>query len=155
MLRNQRIEIQLVDGQGSSIRLANVLPTITFFDKGHRFYVFDLRPTDSDGRTVVDFDEIDTRRSEAALTSLMDYNTLLTALDPTVQISIPSDADLQQRLVAMSEWNHWTRPAWILKWPLNACLPPVEPERIELHGPVTRVEIVVRQVARSSNRSEP
>src|ERR1700722_9112276 len=115
MQPNQRIEIQLVDEQSSHIRLANVLPNITFFQKGKRYYVFDLTPTDCDGRTVVDFNELDHRRSEAALTSLMDYNTPLTALDPTVQISVPSEADLQQRLLGINEWNRLTRPGWIFK----------------------------------------
>ena len=143
MQTNQRIEIQLVDDRGSHIRLANVLPTITFFDHGRRHYVFDLRPTDSEGRTVADFNEIDMRRREAALTSLMDYNTLLTALDPTAEISVPSEVSLQQRFVAMNEWDHWTRPAWIFKWPVNGCLAPVEPTLVQFQGPVIRAEIVV------------
>ena len=143
MQPNQKIEIQLVDEQGRNVRLANVLPTITFFDKGHRYYVFDLRPTGPDGRTVADFSELDTRRSEAALTSLMDYNVPLTALDGTVQVSVSSESELRQQLVAMEKWNHWTRPAWVLRWPANGCLAPVQPKRVELNGPVTHVEITV------------
>lgn len=143
MQPNQRIEIQLVDGQGRQVRLANVLPTITFFDGEHRYYAFDLRPTGPDGRTIVDFNELNTRRSEAALTSLMDFNVPLTALGRKVEISIASESDLRERVVAMEEWDHWTRPAWLLKWPANGCLATVQPKLVELNGAVTRVEIAV------------
>lgn len=143
MQPGQAVEIQLVDGAGRRVRLGNVLPTITLFSGGHRHYVFDVRPTGADGRTLVRFDELETRRREAGLTSLMDFNTPLTALDPSVEISISSESELQKQVAAMEEWNHWTRPAWVLKWPVNGCLAPVQPKRVTLEGPLTRVDIVV------------
>jgi len=143
MQPDQKIEIQLVDAAGHRVCLGNVLPTITLFSDGHRRYVFDLRPTGADGLTVIGFNELETRRHELGLTHLMDYNTPLTALDPSVEISIPSESTLQKRLQVMEEWNHWDRPSWVLKWPVNGCLAPVEPKRVELSGPVTHVGIVV------------
>lgn len=141
--QGQKIEIQLVDAAGHRVCLENVLPTITLFSGGHRHYVFDLRPTGADGRTVATFDELETRRHEAGLTSLMDFNTPLTSLDPSVEISISSEATLQKRLQVIEEWNHWDRPSWVLKWPVNRCLAPVESKRVTLEGPITHVDIVV------------
>lgn len=143
MQPNQSIEIKLVDCQGRLVRLGNVLPRITFFNGGHRHYRFDIKPTQPDGRTLVDYDELETRRQEKRPTNLMDYNTPLTALDPFVEISIPSESELRQRVQGMEEWDHWSRPAWVLKWPRNGCLAPVEPKRVELREPITRVEIVI------------
>ena len=122
MQPGQAIEIQLVDSAARRVRLGNVLPTITFFSGGRRHYVFDLRPTGADGRTLVKYDELETRRREAGLTSLMDYNDPLTSLDPPVEISISAESELQKTLQAMEQWNHWSRPAWVLKWPANGCL---------------------------------
>ena len=143
MKSGQKIEIQLVDERGRAVRLGNVLPTITLFMGGRRRYVFDLRPTGPDGRVEVDYDELNIRRREEGLTCLMDFNDPLTALDPDVQISILSEAELHERVRGMEQWNHWTRPTWVLKWPVNGCLAPVQPKRVELNGPVTRVELVV------------
>lgn len=143
MQPGQAIEIQLVDSAGRRVRLENVLPTITFFSGGHRHYVFDLRPTGADGRTLVKYDELETRRCEKGLISLMDYNDPLTALDPSVEISISSESELQKRLKGMEEWNHWSRPAWVLKWPVNGCLAPVQPKRVTLEGSLTHVDVVV------------
>jgi hypothetical protein len=143
MQPGQKIEIQLVDTAGHRVRLRNVLPTITFFSGGHRHYVFDLRPTEADGQSRIGFDELETRRRELGLTHLMDYNTPLTTLDPSVEISIPSETHLQKRLQVMEEWNHWDRPSWVLKWPVNGCLAPVESKRVTLEGPLTHVDIVI------------
>ena len=132
MQPGQKIEIQLADELGRRVRLANVLPTITFFLGGHRRYVFDLAPTGADGRTLVGFDELNTRRLEAGLTSLMDFNDSLTCLDAEVEISISSESELRERVRGMDEWNHWTRPTWILKWPVNGCLAAVEPKQAVL-----------------------
>ena len=152
MGRGQAIEIQLVDERGRRVRLANVLLTVAFFEKCHRYYVFDLRPTGRDGRTSTSFTELDTRRLEAGLTSLMDFNVPLTELEGAVQISVPSEADLRQRLVAMEHWDHWARPAWVLKWPVNGVLAQVEPKRVELAGAVTRLEIPVSLPTDDSER---
>lgn len=143
MQPGQAIEIQLVDGAGRRVRLGNVLPTITFFNGEHRLYVFDLRPTGADGRTYVDFSELDTRRREAGLTSLMDFNVPLTALDLPVEISVSSELELRKTLNAIEKWDHWSRPAWVSKWPVNGCLGPVKPKRVTLEGTLTHVDMVV------------
>lgn len=144
MQPHQTLEIQLMDGDGRCVRLANILMTITLFSGGHRRYVFDLRPTSAMGQSAVKFEDLDTRRLEMGLTSLMDYNTPLTACDPTVEISIPSELELQRRLQAINEWDTWSRPAWLLKWPANACLAPIQPKSVLLESPFTRVDIAVR-----------
>src|SRR6202043_4152502 len=104
----------------------------------------DIRPTSGQGLANVDYDELNTRRLESALTSLVENNTPLTEGDPTVEISIVSDAELQKRLQAINDWNLWSRPAWVLKWPANACLAPVRPKSVNLEGPLTHVDLAVR-----------
>ena len=143
MQPGQAIEIQLVDESGRKVRLGNVLPRITFFGGGYRHYRFDLRPTESDGRIIVPYNELETRRHEKGLLSLMDYNAPLTGLDSDVEISISTESYLRERVQGMEEWNHWSRPAWVLKWPVNGCLAPVEPQRVTLEGPLTHVDMVV------------
>lgn len=143
MQRGQAIEIQLVNGEGQRVRLANVLPIITMFSGGHRHYVFDLRPTGTDGRTTVDWDDLELHRREAGLTSLMDYNTPLTALDSFVEVSVPSESYLRDRAQWMEESDQLTRPAWVVRWPVNGCLSPVKPTRVTPEGPLTHVDILV------------
>lgn len=142
MQPGQRIEIQLVDNAGRPIRLGNVLMSITLYTGVHRRYVFDLRPTRQDGSTAVRFDELDTLRKENGLYSLMDYNTPLTACDPEVEISVPSETELRRREEGIWQWSPRTVPAWLLKWPVNGCLAPVQPERVTMKGTVTHVDIV-------------
>lgn len=143
MQPGQKVEIQLVDDAGRSVRLANVLPVITLYTGGHRRYVFDLRPTSAEGRTAVDFIELDTQRKEEGLHSLMDYNTPLTACDREVEISVPTESALRDRQRGMEQWNSRLRPAWVLEWPINRCLAPVRPRRVMLQEPVTYANLVV------------
>ncbi len=142
MQPGQTIEIQLVDSSGRNIRLGNVLPMITLFSGGHRHYIFDLRPTGTDGRTLIKFSELEARRREEGLSSLMDYNVPITALDPPVEISIPSESYLQDRLRGMEEWDHWSRPAWVLKWPVNGCLAPVKPVTSPLRKGISSGDLI-------------
>ena len=143
MQPGQAIEIQLVDSAGRLVRLGNVLAGITFFRGDYRRYNFDLRPTKLDGKILVDFDELEARRRELGLSSLMDYNDPLTRLDRCIEISLPSESQLQERLRAIEVWDHWCRPAWTLKWPVNGSLAAVPPVRATLDGPLTHVNIVV------------
>jgi len=152
MQPHQTLEIQLVNGDGECVRLANILMAITLFSGGHRHYVFDLRPTSAMGQSIITFEDLDTRRREMGLTSLMDYNAPLTACDPTVEISILSELELQKRLQAINEWDAWSRPAWLLKWPANVCLAPIQPKSVILQGPLTPVDIAVRLPTDSPQR---
>ncbi len=143
MQPGQKIEVQLVDAAGRRVRLGNVLANITLYAGGHLCYAFDFRPTASGGNADVDFIELDTQRKENGLYSLMDYNTPLTACDPVVEISVPGEAQLRKRQQGIEEWNSRTIPAWLLKWPVNGCLAPVQPKRVTLEGSLTHVDIVV------------
>lgn len=144
MQPGQKIEIQLLDDGGRRVRLANVLVNVTFYTSGHLRYVFDLRPTLPSGITGADFAELDTQRKENGLYSLMDYNTPLTACDQEVEASVPGEAQLRKRRQGIEEWNSRTVPSWLLKWPVNGCLGPVQPLRVSMVGPVTHVDLVVR-----------
>lgn len=143
MQPGQRIEIQLVDDAGRPVRLGNVLMSITLYTGVHRRYVFDLRPTQQDGSTAVCFAELDTLRKEEGLYSLMDYNTPLTACDPVVEISVPSETELRKREEGIWQWNPRTVPVWLLKWPVNGCLAPVRPKRVTMEGTLTHIDIIV------------
>ena len=143
MRPGQKIEIQLVDEVGRRVRLRNILVTLTLFMGGHLRYTFDLKPTSADGRTTIDFEELNTRRLQSGLICLMDYNTPLTDCDSKVEISVLSEAGLQQRLQAINQWDSWSRPSWTLKWPANGCLGPVPPEQVTLQETLTRVDLAV------------
>lgn len=143
----QIIDIQLVDHSGVPVRLGNVLPKVRLFYKGRTdgppFYTFEVWPTDSDGRCQIRYDDLEDVRRLLGSADLMDFNTPLTECDPTVEIWIPPESDFVRRREIILKRVSWWRPAWLIEWPANGRLEPVEPKRIRLENHVTRVEIPV------------
>ena len=153
MRPGQAIEIQLVDLQGRRVRLPNVLMMITLFEKGgHYRYVFELGLTAPGGSIRADRAGLDHQRMEEGLYSLMDYNTPLAECAPEVEISVPGEEGLRDREKGIWELNPRTVPVWLVKWPANGALAPVQPRRVTLDGAVTRLEIPVSLPTDDSGR---
>lgn len=147
MLRGQEIEIQLVDEAGNPVRLANVVAEIRLFYKegpGRPLYRFDTWPTDAEGRSVTSFLDLEEQRTVLAFGALMDFNVPLTDCDPLVEVLVQPESEFTRRRAALLGMRSLWRPAWLIDWPGNGQLDPVQPRRIRLEGRVTRVEIPVR-----------
>jgi hypothetical protein len=141
MTPNQSIEIQLVNGNGNPLAVANVLMNIYFFTKGNFRYSFGLGFTDENGRLHASYADIERSRRKNAEFWIMDYNTKLDDCDPQVKIFVPSEQYLREAneraLRAFGE-----PPQWAKSWPANAHLKVNDEETyVELKESTTHVEI--------------
>ena len=145
MRPGQKVEIQLMDEIGAPVALANVIPEIRLFhaDRFRPRYAFDGWPTDSMGRAIVSFEDLEEERVILGLADLMDFNTRLTECDPMIEIAIPSGNDFQERRALMLGRRSRWRPAWLTEWPANWKIVSSIPRRLMLLEQVTHVDISV------------
>jgi hypothetical protein len=147
MQPGQKIEIQLVDELGNPVKIAGVIPFVRLFCRGYGErprYTLQAWPTNTEGRSEVSFSDLEEERLVLGISDLMDFNTLITDCERTVEIWIPSESDFEERrrhlLERVSRW----RPAWLTTWPTNGRLVPVQPKRVTLEGRVTSIPIAVK-----------
>jgi hypothetical protein len=141
MKPDQLIEIQLVNGDGKPLAVANVLMNIYFFTKGNFRYAFGLGFTDANGHLRASYSDIEESRRKNSEFWVMDYNTELDECDLQVKIFTPSEQYLREaNEKALQTFGE--PPPWAKTWPANAQVK-VQKEEIyvELKGPTTQVEI--------------
>ena len=139
MKPDQSIEMQLVNGNGKPVAIANVMIDLTFDTKGNFRYRFGVGRTDDSGRLTVSYADVETIRQHNAEFDLMDYNTKLEECDPRVEIVIDSEEELRERYKNVLN-SYGEPPPWAKSWPSNASVRG-EKKPLELAGPITRVEI--------------
>ncbi len=143
---DQSIEIQLVNGDGKPLAVANVLMNIYFFTRGNFRYAFELGFTDSNGHLGASHADIERTRKKNSEFWVMDYNTKLEDCDPQIKIFIPSEQYLREAnknaIAAFRE-----PPPWAKTWPANVRLKMQNEEMyVELKGPMTHVEVPAQLV---------
>ena len=99
-----QIQIQLVDDAGAELKLDKVFIDALIYLQSNVRYTFSAGLTDSKGRLVVSFDQLEKIRLRNQAFSVMDYNTSLEDCDSTIGISVPSSATLRQRHEAIQKW---------------------------------------------------
>jgi hypothetical protein len=76
MKPDQSIEMQLVNGNGKPVAIANVMIDLSFYTKGNFRYRFGVGRTDDSGRLTVSYADVETIRQQYVDFDLMDYITL-------------------------------------------------------------------------------
>jgi hypothetical protein len=144
MRPKQSIKIQLVDNQGNSLPIGNVMVNVEFFVKGNYRYGFEAGRTDATGRLVVSYDDLDNRRRKLGNEFLMDYNTTLDECDPTVKIVILTEQELRSRREQVVR-SFGREPEWSAAWPSNAQIS-AETKSVDLSAQTVNVKIFARKL---------
>lgn len=104
MNENFKIEVQLTNGGGTALELANVTIDAVLYMQGRVRYRFCSGKTDARGCLCVTFDQLENSRLKNQSFSIMEYNTRLQECDPRVSFVVPSLNELQQRQTAIEKW---------------------------------------------------
>src|ERR1043166_3024677 len=116
MKPHQVIEIQLVDHYGQAIQLKDVSISLDFFLRGAHRYGFRFGPTDERGHIRVSYDDVEQRRQRSLHAQPWDYKTTLDETDPKVNISVPSQDELQKAAKIATSFNLGTLPPDAAFW---------------------------------------
>jgi len=96
MNANQNIEIRLINSNGRSLHIADVIVDLSFSCRGHYRYSFRVGATNEQGHLRVSYHNVELLRREQAQIFLMDFNTKLEDCDPRVRIRLPSRNELER-----------------------------------------------------------
>jgi len=104
MIPGSILEIRLTGGAGTDVAIEHIEVDVRFFCGGRERYRFTAGTTDVHGRIAASYDHFENIRLENQRYALMDYNTKLEDCDSEVVISVPTGAELEQRVEALQQW---------------------------------------------------
>ena len=96
--------VQLADLNGSPIRIERVIVDALLYVSGKQRYRFDAGSTDIRGSLMISSEELERSRVSNQSFAIMDYNTPLADCDPRIDVVIPSEKELLQRIESIKKW---------------------------------------------------
>jgi hypothetical protein len=99
-----KVRLQLADQHGVQIRIERVVVDALLYVSGKQRYRFDAGSTDNRGSLTISFEDLERSRVLNQSFAIMDYNTPLTDCDPRIDIAIPSEKELSQRIESSKKW---------------------------------------------------